>query len=61
MLGNQTKPNDSSCSSCGQQLPDGESVHATLEYKSPAKTNRTNTIQTKGGGYKTEQELKMKF
>ncbi len=52
-------PNDSACSTCGQQLPEGESVHTTLEHKfNTAKRNDLDAIQTKGGGYKTQQESK---
>jgi DNA repair exonuclease SbcCD ATPase subunit len=52
-------PNDSACSTCGQQLPDGESVHTTLEYKfNDKKQTDLAAIQTKGGGYKSQQETK---
>ena len=55
----KVNPNDSACSTCGQQLPDGESVHTTLEYKfNGKKQTDLAAIQTKGGGYKTQQETK---
>ena len=51
--------NDSACSTCGQQLPNGESVHTTLEYKfNSTKRDELADIQTKGGKYKTDQEAK---
>nr|WP_315173638.1 AAA family ATPase [uncultured Flavobacterium sp.] len=52
-------PNDSTCSTCGQQLPDGESVHTTLEYNfNVKKQTDLAAIQTKGRGYKNQQEAK---
>lgn len=52
-------PNDSACSTCGQQLPDGESVHTTLEYNfNGKKQTDLAAIQTKGLAYKNQQEAK---
>lgn len=52
-------PEDTTCSTCGQSLPDSESVHTTLEYKfNGRKQAELKAIQEKGLGYKNEQEVK---
>lgn len=54
-------PEDTTCSTCGQSLPDSESVGTSLEYKfNTRKQSDLAAVQAKGGGYKTEQEAKEK-
>lgn len=52
-------PADVSCSTCGQVLPDSDSVPVSLEYKfNSHKQADLKAIQEKGLGYKNEQEAK---
>jgi DNA repair exonuclease SbcCD ATPase subunit len=52
-------PDDTTCNTCGQELQNSETLQSELEYKFNSRKQADLTaIQTKGGGYKTEQEAK---
>ena len=52
-------PDDTTCTTCGQELQNSETLQSELEYKfNGRKQAELAQIQTKGGGYKTQQESK---
>lgn len=52
-------PDDTNCGACGQSLQNSDTLKSELEYKfNNRKQSDLKAIQEKGGGYKTEQEMK---
>lgn len=55
-------PNDTTCTTCGQELKNSETLQSELEYKFNArKQAELKAIQDKGLGYKIDQEAKESF
>jgi chromosome segregation ATPase len=52
-------PDDTICSTCGQELKNADGLQSELKYKfNTKKQSELKVIQEKGGGYKSQQEAK---